>query len=140
MGREYAEDMGQDLICHCPLNRGAELAAIVKGSTEALGMKSLLLDFGIHVDVEVNSDASAAIGMVMREGLGKVRHLAVADLWVQGKRDSGEIAYCKINGDSNPADMLTKGVNGEKLQRYMRSLGFRSRHGRHELTPQLKLK
>ena len=118
----------------------AELAAIVKGSTEAMGMKSLLMDFGIYVDVHVCSDASAAIGMVMREGLGKVRHLAVADLWVQHKRDSGEIVYSKINGDSNPADMLTRGVNGEKLQRYVNMLGFRVRHGRHELTPHFKAK
>jgi hypothetical protein len=116
----------------------AELAAIVKGSTEAMGVKSLLADFGIFVDVHVCSDASAAIGMVMREGLGKVRHLAVADLWVQHKRDSGEITYTKIDGDSNPADMLTKGVNGEKIHRYLSVLGFRLRFGRHELTPHFK--
>ena len=103
-------------------------------------MKSLLLDLGIYVDVHVCSDASAAIGMVMRERLGKVRRLAFADLWVQHKRESSEIVYSKINGDSNPADMLTKGMNGEKIQRYVNMLGFRVRHGRHQLAPHFKLK
>jgi hypothetical protein len=118
----------------------AELAAIVKGSTEAIGMKSVLEDFGIWVRLRVCSDASAAIGMVNREGLGKVRHLAVADLWVQAKRASKEIAYEKVGGDSNPADMLTKGVNGEKTQRYLSWLGYRVRHGRHDLTPRFKMR
>lgn len=93
----------------------AELAAIVKRPTEALGMKSLLADFGVWVRVRICSDASAAIGMVNREGLGRVRHLAVAALWVQSKRASGEINFEKIDGNSNPADMLTKGVDEEKL-------------------------
>ena len=30
----------------------------------------------------LKSDATAAIGITQREGLGKVRHLATADLWV----------------------------------------------------------
>jgi hypothetical protein len=113
----------------------AELAAIVKGSTEALGMKSLLADFGIAVSLKICSDASAAIGMVNREGLGKVRHLAVADLWVQAKRSTGEIAFEKVGGESNPADMLTKGVNGEKISRYSAWLGFAAKNGRHHLAP-----
>ena len=71
----------------------AELAAIVKGWTEALGVKSLLADFGVRIRLKICSDASAAIGMVSREGFGKVRHLAVADLWVQSKRASGAVQW-----------------------------------------------
>ena len=52
---------------------------------------SILEDFGISTLLTVCSDASAAIGMVGWEGLGKVQHLAVADLWVQAKRASGDI-------------------------------------------------
>jgi hypothetical protein len=115
----------------------AELAAIVKGSTEALGIKSLLEDFGISVNLTICSDASAAIGMVGREGLGKVRHLAVADLWVQAKRATGELTFVKVDGSSNPADALTKGVSGEKLARDTAQLGFVRLDGRSALTPRL---
>ena len=48
----------------------AELAAVVAGVAEGLGMLSVL-----------RSDATAAIGITQRKGLGKVRHLATADLW-----------------------------------------------------------
>ena len=33
--------------------------------------------------LKVHSDASAALGIVRRSGLGKVRHLHVQELWVQ---------------------------------------------------------
>jgi hypothetical protein len=115
----------------------AELGAIVKSSTEALGLKSLLSDFGIWVVLAVKSDASAAIGMVKRQGLGKVRHLAVADLWIQQRRATGEIHYEKTDGLTNPADMMTKSVGGDKISQFLVSLGFQKRGGRHRLTPAL---
>ena len=61
----------------------AELAAIVRSTSEGLGMQAMMEEFGIKVDLVVKSDAIAAIGIVKRQGLGRVRHLAVADLWVQ---------------------------------------------------------
>ena len=63
----------------------SELGALVKACTEGLGVKSLLADFHIPIQLKILSDSSAAIGMVRRLGLGRVRHLAVADLWVQQK-------------------------------------------------------
>ena len=60
----------------------AELMSVVKGTTEALGLQAVLQDFGIEVGIDIRSDATAAIGMVGRLGLGKIRHLAVSDLWV----------------------------------------------------------
>ena len=61
----------------------AELMAVVRGSQEALGMQALMEDVGLKAKLEVRSDATAAIGMVARLRLGKVRRLSVSDLWVQ---------------------------------------------------------
>ena len=61
----------------------SELAAVVKGATEGLGLQSVLRDFGFETSVHLLSDATAAIGIVKRLGLGRVRHLAVGDLWIQ---------------------------------------------------------
>ena len=44
-----------------------------------------------------------------------------------------------VDSESNPADMLTKGMNGDKIQKYTRVLGFRLRPGRHELMPMLRI-
>ena len=115
----------------------AELGALVKGSTEAMGMKSILEDFGIIVVLEVATDATAAIGMVEREGLGKVRHLAVADLWVQEKRRAGVIEYRKVDGKANPADAMTKGIDAESMKKHLHFKGFVECDGRNRLAPEL---
>ena len=61
----------------------AELVGIVKGATISLGLQSCAADLGIDVKVHLHSDASAAIGICRRRGLGKIRHLAVSYLWIQ---------------------------------------------------------
>merc|ERR1711994_463575 len=113
----------------------AELAAIVRSTSEGLGMKAMMEEFGIKVDLVVKSDAVAAIGIVKRQGLGRVRHLAVADLWVQQKAKRGEVTYCKLDGKRNTSDMLTKAVEKEVIDRHMQTLGLESRGGRNPLTP-----
>ena len=60
----------------------AELGGIVKGAGEALGLQSIAADIGLKVRVKLLADASAAIGICRRSGIGKVRHLAVGQLWV----------------------------------------------------------
>ena len=86
----------------------SELGGLVRATTEALGIQSLVLDFGHKVTISILSDATAAIGMVRRLGLGKVRHLATADLWVQQKVRDGSIAVSKVPGLENGADLMTK--------------------------------
>ena len=52
------------------------LAAVVRAATEGLGLQSILSDFDLCGYVTVKSDATAAIGMVHRLGLGKF------DIWL----------------------------------------------------------
>ena len=61
----------------------AELYALTKGAAQGLGMMTLMEDFGIPTAVTVHTDASAAIGLVRRAGLGKLRHLNVRYVWLQ---------------------------------------------------------
>ena len=86
----------------------AELAAMVRGATEGEGFASVLKDFGTGAHIHLHSDASAAIGITQRQGLGKIRHLSVADLWIQQKIRRGEIAIAKVLGTLNSSDLLTK--------------------------------
>ena len=62
---------------------GAELYAVVRGATEALGMATLAKDMGKKVEIQLHIDALAAKGMIERKGLSKVRHLDVNVLWLQ---------------------------------------------------------
>ena len=61
----------------------AELHGVAKGGANGLGFLSLLGDFHIRVKLRLWTDSSASKGMCARQGLGKVRHLDVQDLWIQ---------------------------------------------------------
>ena len=56
--------------------------------------------------MELLSDATAAIGIVARLGIGKVRHLAVPDLWVQQMARSRRVSYSKVDGRLNPSELM----------------------------------
>ena len=64
-------------------------------ATEGFGLQSILSDLDLCGHVVIKSDATAAIGMVHRFGLGKVRHfgcgrfMGVAS-WFVGKVGIGE--------------------------------------------------
>jgi hypothetical protein len=115
----------------------AELAGIVKGSAEALGLQSLAKDLGFEVQVRVYADSSAAIGICKRSGIGRVRHLAVGQLWVQEKFRSGEITLCKVLGTENPADLLTKHVPRDTADHLLWRIFVSREDGRAESAPQI---
>ncbi len=51
-------------------------------------------------------DASAALGIVNRQGVGKLRRVKVQYLWVQSKIQEGDLKVNKIDGKVNPADLM----------------------------------
>ena len=115
----------------------AEYYAMVKGTSNALGIKAVMEDLGICRKVRLNTDASAAKGICMRKGLGKIRHLEVSQLWLQDKVSKGEVNVRKVKGDSNPADALTKAVNQVKLEQHLMLTGQVITSGRHEIMPEV---
>ncbi len=48
------------------------------------------------------------MGVVGRQGLGKLRHLDTHSLWVQQAARSGRTEVKNVRGDDNPADLFTK--------------------------------
>ena len=93
----------------------SELAALSKGAAEGMGLESILEDFGIKAQVELHSDATAAIGIASRQGLGRIRHVAVADLWIQQRLKAGSFSIHKVPGPNNPADLMTKALDAPRI-------------------------
>ena len=60
----------------------AELHGIAQGMAQANGLQSLTRDPGWNIKVGVFSDATAAIGIARRKGLGNIRHLDTTDLCI----------------------------------------------------------
>jgi hypothetical protein len=137
--------MGSHLIKHwsttqkvVTLSSGeAELAGIVKGTAEALGLQSLAADLGISIKVQIHADSSAAIGICKRSGIGKVRHLAVGQLWIQEKVRSGEISLMKVLGTENPADLLTKHLARDMIDQHLTKLAISRETGRAASAPKV---
>ena len=113
----------------------AELYALTKGASQGLGMMTLLADFGLTVSVTVHTDASAAIGIIRRAGIGKLRHLNVRYLWVQDQVKSERLGLKKVAGADNPADIATKHLNADIMRKHLESLGVRVGGGRARSAP-----
>ena len=102
----------------------AELYSIVKGATLSKGMMSLGLDFGMNLGTHLQTDSTAAIGIVHRKGLGRTRHINVQYLWLQEATDDPNFSLSKVSTKDNPSDILTKAVSSSTLDGHMTSLGF----------------
>ena len=113
----------------------SEYYGIVRGAAQGFGMKSMWDDLGVAVKLVVNTDASAARGIAMRKGLGKVRHIEVNQLWVQDRVQRGELEIRKVSTNVNLADVLTKYVDRSLIDRHSVGMSCVSAAGRHELAP-----
>ena len=100
----------------------AELYALTRGATMAKGLMSMLNDFHLNAQATIYSDASAAIGISHRRGLGKTRHIEVQELWIQDEIARKALKVTKVSTHHNPADIMTKAVNQELMTRHAKSM------------------
>ena len=63
---------------------------------------------GVNAVLSVLTDSSSAKAFASTRGLGRMRHLEVKDLWLQGLVENGRSKLQKVRGDVNPADVMTK--------------------------------
>ena len=115
----------------------AELYALVKGAAQSLGLISLAADLGIKVEVMIHSDASAALGIVAREGLGKLRHINVQYLWIQTRVSEGSLDVMKVPGLQNPADLFTKHLAAADVAKFCEELCLTRHVDRAKTAPTL---
>ena len=55
----------------------------------------------------MNTDASAAVGVLSRQGVGRIKHLHIRQLWLQERVHEGELKLIKIPREINGADLMT---------------------------------
>ena len=101
-----------------------------------IGFQSIAKDFNIKLGLRIHNDATAAIGIARRRGLGKLRHLDVEDLWVQHKVRSKLVDLVKVEGTSNPANIFTKYVEAPIWTKALKFMGLHSETGRAASAPQ----
>jgi hypothetical protein len=114
-GSHYIKGWSKTQAVRALSSAEAELYSAVKASAEALGIVSTYRDFGVIVEASVLGDANAALGIIRRKGIGKMRHLNTNLLWVQEKSANKELTYTKVAGKENPADLYTKFLSGDDM-------------------------
>ena len=91
----------------------------------------------MELKLRVHSDATAAIGIAERRGLGRIRHLATTDLWIQEPIRDGKVELLKILGTENPADVLTKYVDKKTMEAALAKLSLEFQEGRSQIAPNI---
>ena len=110
----------------------AELIALVKCAQECMGIQAMLRDWGCNTAATLYADSSAALAIAKRKGAGKLRHINVSALWIQDVQDREGAEYTKILGTDNPADLMTKYLARDKIDKHMSTIGQGFMEGRAE--------
>ena len=99
----------------------SERYGVVRGACEASGMKSLCADLGSDVGIRLELDATAAKGILDRQGGAKARHIDVNGLWLQEQCAKKMVPLVIISGEINTADSMTKHLVGPILLKHAKN-------------------
>ena len=84
----------------------------------------MLGDWGFFVHVVLRTDRSTAMGVTSRQGLGKLRHLDVRNLWLQQKLREKALDIKQVPSMENWSDMFTKPLDAATLGRMLEGLRY----------------
>ena len=97
-----------------------------------MGMLSLMHDLGVELTSTLRLDASAALGILPRKGVGKIRHLDVGCFWLREKEAREQIRLAKEPGETDPTDIGTKHLAEEVMIRHLHRMSCEFGEGRPE--------
>lgn len=97
----------------------------------------LAIVLGLSFSSRLHVDATAALGILERKGVGRIRHLDVGSLWLHEVQLRQKVELIKVKGTSNPADLMTENLPRESVTEYSNQLSFEFREGRSDTTAQL---
>ena len=89
--------------------------------------------------VRLHVDASAALGIIERRGVGMVRHLDVGTLCLQEQQLRHVVDLRKVEGLKNPGDLCTKYLSLERIDTYSDMMGYEYASGRADATADLNI-
>ena len=115
----------------------AEFYSMMAASSEALGLKAMTQDYEHDLDPWLYVDASAAIGVAQRMGLGKICHLETQSLWLQEAVRKRKIGVIKVKGTENPVELMTKFTDFATTDKLCSVVGLVIKTGRAASAPKI---
>ena len=82
----------------------------------------MLRDFGVDSSGVIYANSSAALDIAKRKGAGKMRHINVNSLSIQERQNEKDLEIRKALGTENPADLTTKHLARQPLDKCMLQL------------------
>ena len=78
-----------------------ELYAACMAAQQAIRTENMARELGLHLDaMELQVDAHGALGVIGRQGLGKLRHLDLSYLWLQSVVRGKQVNLKKVQSDT----------------------------------------
>ena len=102
----------------------AELYAAALGASESKGIVSLLRDLGYEKKSVLAIDAKATEHILHRQGIGKLKHIDVAYLWIQDEVRSHRLRVRRVRSEDNVADLGTKPLSKAVIAKHCLALGY----------------
>ena len=114
----------------------AELYAINMATIEALNVKSTIEELikNCKTNITIYTDSSSAKSITSRRGVTrKTKHIELRQLFVQDLVANGTLQVTKVGTLSNPADIFTKFVSSDTIQRQLHAVGVRCTKFEHAI-------
>ena len=108
----------------------SEYYSMVRCASEAIGLANTIRELGHKAQVRIWTDAAAARGLALRSGSGAIKHVETKYFWLQQKEKIQELRIEKIRGTVNPADLMTKHLDGKRVVMLRELLNIKRIDGR----------
>ena len=102
----------------------AELYAAALGASELKGIISLMRDMGYEKRPVLAIDAKATEHILHRQGIGKLKHIDVAYLWIQDEVRSRRLQVRRVKSEDNIADLGTKPLGKAVIAKHCTAMGY----------------
>ena len=112
----------QNIIARRSAEAGLYTAAL--GASESKGIVSLLRGLGYEMKPVLAIDAKATEHILHRQGIGKLKHIDVAYLWVQDEIGSKRLRVRRVKSEENVADLGTKPLSKAVITKRCLTLGY----------------
>ena len=93
---------------------------MVEGTLRAKNLQTIGREIGMKSldgEIVLGADSSAAKSFAARRGLGRMRHIEVRHLWLQNEILKKAVKMVKVEGEENPADLMTKYLSEKDISK-----------------------